>query len=480
ADALRAFPPLAHLDGQELAAMAAVTREVVYPPGGVLCRQGEENRSLFLVRSGEIRVVSRRSQGGEAEVHRLHAGDFEGLAGLFSDQPPTATLTAETESDCLVIAGDDVLSLVAGHPGISRGLLRFLGERFTFARSLVADLSPDASDRRIPVAVFDSKGYDRVSFQGHMGTRIALHFFDARLQRRTVSLARGFGVVCAFVNDRLDAETIATLAQGGTRLIAMRCAGFNNVDLEAAQAHGITVARVPAYSPYAVAEHATALLLTLNRKIHRAFNRVREGNFTLEKLVGFDLHGRTAGILGVGKIGRCMVNICRGFGMQVLGWDAYPDADFANETGMRFVSKQELFSTADVISLHAPLLPDTRHIINAESIAQMKPGVFLINTSRGGLIDSNALIDGLRSGRIGGAGLDVYEEEEGYFFEDHSTAVIQNDDLLRLISYPNVLITSHQAFLTEEALSNIATTTRDNILAFMDGEPVTNAVQVGH
>ncbi|TVR40239.1 MAG: 2-hydroxyacid dehydrogenase [Planctomycetota bacterium] len=376
-----------------------------------------------------------------------------------------------------MIERDALLALVDEHAELGKGLLSFLSRRFRLARSILADHSPDSSDKRAAIAVFDAKSYDRSSFERTFDERFRLHFLEARLNRHTASLALGFPVVCAFVNDSLDAPTIAALAEGGTRLIALRCAGFNNVDMEAAGTYGLTVVRVPAYSPHAVAEHALALLLTLNRRIHRAFNRVREGNFTLDRLVGFDLHGRTAGIVGVGKIGRCMATICSGLGMRVLGWDAYPDTAFAEAIGMRYVEREELFAQSDVISLHAPLMPETKHLINAEAIARMRRGVYLINTSRGGLIDSKALIEGLKNGHIGGAGLDVYEEEEGYFFEDHSSTVIHNDDLLRLISYPNVLITSHQAFLTEEALSNIATTTRDNILAFLSGEELVNQVR---
>jgi D-lactate dehydrogenase len=253
-------------------------------------------------------------------------------------------------------------------------------------------------------------------------------------------------------------------------MIALRCAGYNNVDVQTAYRLGISVTHVPAYSPHAVAEHAVALMLTLNRKTHRAYNRVREGNFSLSGLVGFDLHGRTAGVVGVGKIGRCLVEILAGFGMKLLGYDRIADDGFARRTGLQYVELDELLRQADVISLHAPLLPETRHMIDAAAISKMKPGVVLINTSRGALVDTSALIDGLKSGHIGAAGLDVYEEEAAYFFEDRSSEIITDDLLARLMTFNNVLVTSHQGFLTREALSNIAEVTLNNIQEFKDGK----------
>jgi D-lactate dehydrogenase len=289
-------------------------------------------------------------------------------------------------------------------------------------------------------------------------------------------LAAGCQAVCSFVNDRVDAAALQTLHDVGVRFIALRCAGFNHVDLAAAHALGIRIARVPEYSPYAVAEHAVALILSLNRKIPKAHARVREGNFTLDGLEGFDLHGKTVAVIGTGRIGQVLAQIMRGFGCEVLLVDLYPNEAFARDTGCTYVSLDEAYRRADIISLHVPLTPDTLHVIDPGAIARMKPGVMLINTGRGGLIDTKALIGGLKSGRIGAAGLDVYEEEAGIFFCDLSDAVIQDDLLARLMTFPNVLITAHQAFLTREALHNIAETTLANLTAFASGAAMANEV----
>jgi D-lactate dehydrogenase len=258
-------------------------------------------------------------------------------------------------------------------------------------------------------------------------------------------------------------------------IVALRCAGYNNVDFKAASGL-IHVVRVPDYSPYAVAEHAMALILGLNRKTHKAYYRTRDGNFSINGLLGFDLHGKTAGVVGTGKIGRCLIRILQGFGMEVLAYDPFPDADYSKASGVQFVSLDTLFAGSDVVSLHCPLTPDTEYLINEQAIAQLKPGVLLVNTGRGKLIHTQALIQGLKSGRIGGAGLDVYEEEENYFFEDFSSEMIDDDVLARLLTFPNVLITSHQAFFTREALHNIATTTLNNLQAFFDGRPLVNEI----
>lgn len=277
--------------------------------------------------------------------------------------------------------------------------------------------------------------------------------------------------MCAFVNDELTARTIDRLYDIGVRLIAMRCAGYNNVDLKAAEGR-ISVVRVPAYSPYAVAEHAMALLLTLNRKIHRAFNRTREGNFTLNGLTGFDLHGKTVGVVGTGKIGRVFIDICKGFGMRLLAYDLYPDESL----DVKYVTKEELLAKSDIISLHCPLTEQTKHFIDEESIALMKQGAILINTSRGALVKKEALINGLRSKKLGAAGLDVYEEEADYFYEDKSNDIIRDEVLALLIAMPNVIVTSHQAFLTREALENIADTTLRSLKEYMMGGELTDAV----
>jgi D-lactate dehydrogenase len=277
--------------------------------------------------------------------------------------------------------------------------------------------------------------------------------------------------VCLFVNDKADRACLTMLAELGVRLIALRCAGYNNLDLAAARELGLGVVRVPAYSPNAVAEHTVGLLLTLNRKIHRAYNRVREQNFSLNGLVGFDLCGKTVGIVGTGKIGRIAATIFRGFGTTVIAYDPKPSTDWATLHGVRYVDFNTLLAESDVVSLHVPLVPETRHLLNAETLATMKPGVFIVNTSRGKLVDTGALIGALKSGHVGGVALDVYEEEEGIFFEDLSGQVLQDDELSRLLTFPNVLITAHQAFLTHEALGEIARVTTQNLLNLEVGAP---------
>ncbi len=315
------------------------------------------------------------------------------------------------------------------------------------------------------VAFFDAKPYDMEGFNRHIqGTDITIKYFETRLNGDTVSLANGYDCVCTFVNDVLDSEVVRQLQQFGIKMIALRCAGFNNVDTKACK---IPIYRVPAYSPYAVAEHAMALLLTVVRRTHKAYNRTREFNFSLNGLSGFDLHGKTVGVIGTGKIGKVFADICKGFGMRVLTYDKFPDA----KSGLDYVPLDTLFRESDVISLHCPLTDETRHLVNDDSVEEMKAGVVIINTSRGALIDTESLINGLKTGLIGAACLDVYEEEADLFYEDMSGQIIQDDNLVRLIGMPNVIVTSHQAFLTHEALDNIASTTVSNIQNFFAGTP---------
>jgi D-lactate dehydrogenase len=328
------------------------------------------------------------------------------------------------------------------------------------------------------IAVFNTKPYDQrylADANGRYG--FDLTFLEPRLTLETAPLAAGVGTVCLFVNDRADAAVIAALASGGTRLIALRCAGYNNVDLRAAAAHDMAVVRVPAYSPYAVAEHTVALMLALNRHTPRAVSRVRDGNFALDGLLGFDLHGKTVGVVGTGRIGVATVAILRGFGCRVLVFDPAP-SPAAHDLGAEPAPLDRLFAESDVVTLHCPLSPATHHLIDAAAIARMKRGVMLINTSRGALLDARAAIDALKTGHLGYLGLDVYEEEADLFFEDLSSRVLQDDIFARLLTFPNVVITSHQAFFTHEALSAIATTTLDNIQAFVSGAPLANAVRL--
>jgi D-lactate dehydrogenase len=332
-------------------------------------------------------------------------------------------------------------------------------------------------DKAISIAFFDTKPYDRESFDNvnKSGYGYDIRYFENRLSVGTAPLANGSRVICTFVNDTLSAEVITELKKLGVGLIAMRCAGYNNVDLKAAY-RTIPVVRVPEYSPHAVAEHAVALILSLNRKTHKAYYRTRDGNFSIGGFMGFDMLGKTAGIIGTGRIGKITAKILRGFDMKVLAYDPYPDEKFAAATSVDYVELEKLYAESDVISLHCPLSRDTYHIVNRESLAKMKDGVMIVNTGRGGLIDTIALIDALKSGKVGSAGLDVYEEESEYFFEDFSTQVLTDDVLARLLTFSNVLITSHQGFFTREAIRNIAKTTLDNVRDFLAGKPLKNEI----
>ena len=322
------------------------------------------------------------------------------------------------------------------------------------------------------IAFFDTKPYDKIYFDALKEKyNIEIEYFESKLNPRTAVMAKGTRAVCAFVNDDIGKETISVLKENGIEMIAMRCAGYNNVDLAAADGV-MPVVRVPDYSTHAIAEHALALLLTLVRKTHKAYIRTRDSNFSLNGFVGFDLHGKTLGVIGTGKIGATFIEIGRGLGMNVIAYDPYPSLGY-----LEYVSLEELFARSDVISLHCPLTSNTHHIINEKSISQMKDKVFILNTSRGALIDTEALIDGIKSGKIGGAGLDVYEEESEFFYEDLSESILKDDVLSRLIMMPNVLITSHQAFLTREALECIADTTLGNLRSFFDGEPLVNEIK---
>jgi len=319
----------------------------------------------------------------------------------------------------------------------------------------------------IKVAFFDAKEYDKVSFENNKTADIEYKFLETKLTIDTVELAKGCDVVCVFVNDTVNVDVIDKLNSYGVKLIALRCAGYNNVDIKHAFGK-IHVVHVPAYSPYAVAEHTVALLLTSVRRIHKAYIRTRDFNFSLNGLTGFDLHGKTVGVIGTGKIGRIFIDICRGFGMNVIAYDAYP----AKDSGIEYVQLDELFAKSDIISLHCPLTEDTKHIINSDAISKMKKGVVILNTSRGALIDAEALLEGIKARKIGAACLDVYEEESDIFFEDRSGHILNDELLARLISMPNVIVTSHQAFLTKEALSNIAETTQKNIKSYFENDGI--------
>ena len=322
------------------------------------------------------------------------------------------------------------------------------------------------------IAFFDAKDYDKNSFiRSNTEDKFEINYFDTRLTEDTCRLAEGSDAVCVFVNDDVNAKVIDTLVDMNVKLVALRCAGYNNVDIQHAYKK-IHIVRVPAYSPYAVAEHAMALLLTSIRRIHKAYIRTKDFNFSLSGLTGFDLHGKTVGIIGTGKIGRIFIDICRGFGMNVIAYDKFP----AEGSGINYVSLDEIWEKSDIISFHCPLTDENRHMVNADSIAKMKKGVALINTSRGAIIDTEALVEGIKLRKVGAACLDVYEEESNVFFHDYSNHIVDDDTLARLISMPNVIVTSHQAFLTEEALANIADTTLQNVEEFFANDFSRNEV----
>jgi len=325
------------------------------------------------------------------------------------------------------------------------------------------------------VAVFSSKSYDKLSLQQTAGKLHTLTFFENQLRPSTARLAEGANAVCAFVNDNLGEETLTALNTLGVRLVALRCSGFNNVDIDAAKRLGLHVTRVPAYSPHAVAEHTVALLLTLNRHIHKAYQRIRDGNFSIEGLVGFDLHGKTIGVIGTGAIGSVFCQIMRGFGCNVLATDLTENPDCL-KAGVQYTNLKSLLNQSHILSLHCPLTPETKHIINRNSLALCRDNVFIINTSRGGLVDTRAMIDGLKSTKIGGLAIDVYEEEADLFFEDRSASIINDDVLMRLTTFPNVLITGHQAFLTREALAKIASITTESLNQFKSNQKLTYAI----
>lgn len=449
--------------------------------GELLFREGDPSRFLFAVESGGLRATKTSPDGHEVHLRELAPGDIGGLTSIMSGKPRSATLQAATSSSVLEVDRLAVLAALEEFPALGRALVAYLADRVREKSKRLATFTSAGHDPRTLVAVFDAKKYDEPGLEEAGPEGVGFHYFEPRLTEQTVSLAYGHSIVCAFVNDELTAPVLRRLRDLGVELLAMRCAGYNNVDLPVARECGIDVVRVPAYSPYAVAEHAVALILTLNRKTHRAYVRVREGNFSLHGLVGFDLHGKTAGIIGLGQIGVCLAKILLGFGMTVVANDDYASEERFRELGVERLGLEALLDRADVVSLHAPLVPETHHLMNEERLARMKPGSMLINTSRGALVDAAALIGVLKSGHLGSAGLDVYEEESEYFFEDRSDGLISDDLLARLMTFNNVLITSHQAFLTEDALRNIAQTTVDSIEEWRQGKrggELTHAVLV--
>jgi D-lactate dehydrogenase len=467
AEILKKADIFSSLDDSALEILQSNLKRAAFKPGDIICREGESGNSMFVLESGNIRVLKRGKDNIEVDITVLGPGEVAGIMSLFGDDRRSATLTAADEVVLWEMRDTEFQALLSAHPPISRALLQTLSGYLRENIRVVADLRSHDVDNRLKVGVFDSKPYTEKAFIIQNADRYALKFFDFRLSEDTASMAAGFRVICCFVNDTVDAAVVKKLKDNNVEMIAMRCAGYNNVDLDACRDQGISVANVPVYSPFAIAEHSVALMMALNRHVNRAYNRVRDGNYSLGGLVGFDMFGKTVGIIGAGRIGMCAVNILAGFGCTVLIHNRTPVRD--PRPCVRDVTLDELLRESDIVSLHAPLVPETHHLIDDAATGKMKPGVMLINTGRGGLVDSQALIRGLLSGKIGSAGLDVYEEEEGYFFEDHSGAVLKDEVLARLTTFPNVIVTPHMAFLTQEALQNIADVTLGNIRAYEEG-----------
>ncbi|MFC2082993.1 2-hydroxyacid dehydrogenase [Candidatus Bipolaricaulota bacterium] len=379
----------------------------------------------------------------------------------------------------LTLGYDDFELLLERESTLSKALLSYMSGHLVRETAAVANLRAQDAETGLRVAFFSASPYRNQLYTQKNSYGFAMHFFPVPLSVGTVPLATGFPVIVASANDCLDEAVIEALHELGVEMIALRCAGFNHVDLAACERLGVSVARVPAYSPYAVAEHAVALMMALNRRTHRAHTRIRDSNFSLDGLVGFDMHGKTAGVIGTGKIGRCTLEILHGFGCHLFAHDLYPNQDLIHRLGVRYVELDELLEECDIISLHAALTPDTYHMIDSKAIAKMKTGVMLINTARGGFIDTEALLDGLKSGKVGYAGLDVYEEEAKYFYRDFSDSYIDDDTLARLTTFGNVMVTGHQGSLTQDAQINIVETTLENIREYelgKRGSGLSNAV----
>lgn len=469
---LNSIPIIRNFPAETLTQISAAVVRRSFKAGEILCHEGEGDPWVYFIISG---VCSARVQHGQetVELRRIGAREIMGLTSAFRSKVRSATLVALTDLEIWALSHEkfrQVLFQAPEHVEAASSLLEYFASSVRRKNKEMASLKRASTTSHLPkVAVFDSKEFTRSTFLTEGKGNYQFLFHDTRLQPHTAALAEGARCVVAFVNDDLSAPTLEALAAGGVELIALRCAGFNNVDLVRARELGLSVTRVPAYSPHAVAEHSLALILALNRKIHRAVQRVRDGNFTLDGLVGFDLFGKTVGVIGTGKIGRCMVHILRGLGCRVLCFDQVISPDISALDGVEYCGFDRLLNESRIISLYAPLTKETFHMIDREAIQKMQRGVMLINTSRGGLIETGALIEGLKSGQIGSAGLDVYEEESSYFFEDFSDKSIEDDILARLLTFNNVIVTSHQAFLTADALENIAATTLQSVAEFLEG-----------
>ncbi|KAJ3044393.1 hypothetical protein HDV00_002285 [Rhizophlyctis rosea] len=494
-DLLTAVPAFTTLPLQQRELIASKLKTVTLEANHTHIHDNQLVDSLYIIQDGEL-VVSKKvkhNNGGSpvgkaTDVATLKTGDFMGLCSLFKPYPSTAQLHTRTTTTLLKLSSTDLTPLLSSNPQIALHLLAYLSQEIEEHRDHLMEWSAIASLTAATaltkglsgsnlnpnkVVFYDAKPYMNKAFleeNERKGYGLEFEFVEAKLSSATVSLALGSKIVCCFVNDQLPSEVLTALRKLGIEMIAMRCNGTDNVDIPTADKLSLTLARVPNYSPYSVAEHAVALAMCLNRKLHRAYNKVSKADFSLNGLVGFDMHGRTVGVVGTGKIGQCFVDIMLGFGCNVLCYDVYEAPYLKNKPNVSYTTLDDLLSKSDVISLHAPLLPSTKYMLNEETIAKCKQGVLIINTSRGPLIDTKALIGGLKSGRVGGAGLDVYEGEKEYFYEDVRETGLRDDTLARLLTFPNVIVTGHQAFLTTDALGTIAATTCANIKEYLDGK----------
>jgi len=476
---LRGIRLFSDLDDPALRALGRVIERASFKAGDTLCKEAEAGDRMFIIASGDVAVLKAVDAGEPIEVTMLHRGDIAGEMGLFGDRTRSATLKAFTDCDILVLGYAPFERLLETEGTVAKGLLAYMSHHLVRETSAIATLRAKEEGRGLRVAFFHTSPYRNRLYTELNRYDYAMRFFSPRLDLDTAPLATGFRVVVVSANDCLDEAVLEALRELGVEMIAMRCAGYNNVDLAACARLGLSIARVPAYSPYAVAEHAVALMMALNRRTHRAHIRVRDGNFSLNGLVGFDMHGKTAGVIGTGKIGTCLLDILHGFGCELLAYSRTQKKELVDQLGLRYVELDELLDRSDIISLHCALTPATYHMIDAQSIEKMKDGVMLINTARGGLIDTPALLDGLKCGKIGYAGLDVYEEEAGYFYKDFSDSVIADDTLARLTTFGHVMVTGHQGSLTDTAQRNMADTTIENIREFelgKRGAELTNAV----
>lgn len=467
------------LGKEDASSVAGLFEKKVYKAGETLSVEGEPQVKAFVIESGEVRRLKRNPESNEqVEIEKLSLGDNAGFLHIFGKDPCFATIQSVGDVTVWELSHENFSKWVLAHPEAGFALLQSLALQVRAQSKVIRSLGKGDGQKEgvLRVLFYDTKKWVVDAFDSQkkeLGLDwLEIKYVSQRLSIDTAIMASGFQAVCCFVNDTVDANVTKTLSQLGVKLVALRCAGFDRVDLKMTEALGLTVVRVPAYSPYAVAEHAIALLLTLNRKTHKAYNRTREGNFGLDGLLGTDLYGKTAGVVGTGKIGQCLVNILLGFGCKVLCYDVFVNKELAARQGVTYVDLDTLFQQSDFISLHAPLTEQTKYMINAESLKKMKKHCILINTSRGGLVDTKALVEALEKEQIAGAGLDVYEGEKDYFFQDKSIEdkQIEDETLRTLLALKNVILTGHQAFFTSEAVNNIAKTTLENIKTWKDGK----------